>query len=79
MRLAMFCVLGLICVSAVAQVGAGPLATALPPSLPEPRDQLFRGKIQLHVDATDTARGLFRVTETIPIQSRGDMVLLYPE
>src|SRR6202041_2723778 len=56
-----------------------PLPTPLPPPVPEPRDQPFRGAIQLHVEATDTTHGLFHVTETIPVQSRGEMVLLYPE
>src|ERR1700712_4578382 len=79
MRLAIFFVLSLFSISAVAQVGMGPLARALPPSLPEPRDQLFRGTIELHVDATDTVHGFFRVAETIPLQGRGDMVLFYPE
>ncbi|MDQ2835122.1 MAG: hypothetical protein M3Y50_15540 [Acidobacteriota bacterium] len=51
----------------------------LPPRIPEPRDQKFRGTIELHVDATDTFHSLFRVSETVPIQSSGEMVLLYPE
>lgn len=79
MRLVMLCVFVLFCVSAVAQVGVGPVSTPLPPPLPEPRNQPFKGTIQLHVDATDTIHGLFRVTETIPVQTRGEMVLLYPE
>ncbi len=79
MRFAVLCVFALLCVSAVAQVGAKPFSAPLPRSIPEPRDQLFRGTIQLHVDATDTIHSLFRVTETIPLQTSGEMVLLYPE
>jgi hypothetical protein len=47
--------------------------------VPEPRDRPFKGAIQLHVQATDTIHSLFRVTETMPLQTRGEMVLLYPE
>ena len=32
----------------------------------------------LAVDATDTARGIFRVQQTIPVEKAGPMVLLYP-
>jgi predicted metalloprotease with PDZ domain len=78
-RLGVLCGPALLCVSLVAQVGMKPLPTPLPPPVPEPRDQPFRGAIQLHVEATDTTHGLFHVTETIPVQSRGEMVLLYPE
>jgi Peptidase M61 N-terminal domain len=78
MRLVVLCVSALLCVSAVAQVEIKPFSTALPPPVPEPRDQPFRGVIQLHVDATDTIHSLFRVSETISVQTRGEMVLLYP-
>src|SRR6202789_4668140 len=79
MRLVALCVSALVCVSAVALVGTKPLSTPLPSPVPEPRDQPFKGAIQLHVDATDTIHSLFRVSETIPVQTRGEMVLLYPE
>ena len=79
MRLGVLCVSALLCVSVGAQVGMKPLSTPLPPPVPEPRDQPFRGSIQLHVQATDTIHRLFHVTETIPVQTRGEMVLLYPE
>jgi predicted metalloprotease with PDZ domain len=78
-RLVVLCVSALLCVSAVAQIGIKPLSTPLPPPVPEPRDQPFRGSIQLHVEATDTIHLLFHVTETIPVQTRGEVVLLYPE
>jgi predicted metalloprotease with PDZ domain len=79
MRLVLSFVSVLLCVPAVAQVGVGPFSTPLPSPIPEPRDQQFRGTIQLHVDATDTIHSLFSVSEIIPIQSSGEMVLLYPE
>jgi hypothetical protein len=79
MRLLVSCVFGLVGIFATAPVGGRPKATALPPSLPEPRDQHFRGRIELHVDATDISRGVFRGAEIIPIQASGDTTLLYPE
>ncbi len=79
MRLVVSIVCILFCISAVAQVGVGPFSMPLPLPIPEPRDQKFKGTIQLHVDATDTFHSLFRVSETVPIQSSGEMVLLYPE
>jgi predicted metalloprotease with PDZ domain len=78
MRILLF-IFEFFCLSAVAQVGVGPLATALAPPLPEPRDHLFQGRIELRVDATDTVLRVFRVNETIPLQGSGDLVLLYPE
>src|SRR6187402_3836149 len=79
MRFGVLCVFALASASMAAQVGTKPFPTPLPSPVPEPRDRLFRGAIQLHVDASDTVHRLFRVTETIPVQTRGAMVLLYPE
>ncbi|WP_294442782.1 peptidase M61 [uncultured Sphingomonas sp.] len=47
-------------------------------SIPDPVDQPYPGTIVLDVDATDVTRGIFRVTETIPVAKAGPMVLLYP-
>lgn len=79
MRFVMLCVSFVLCCSMAAQVGSKPIALPLPPALPEPRDQPFNGMLQLHVDATDTGHSVFRVTEGIPLQAAGEMVLLYPE
>ena len=79
MRFVVLCVSALVCASAVAHVGIKPFPVPSSPPVPEPRDRPFKGAVQLHVDATDTIHSLFRVTETIPIQNRGEMVLLYPE
>lgn len=65
--------------AALAQVGSGPIAAFVPPSLPTPMDRPFHGTIELTVDATDTDHQIFSVHETIPVQSPGDTVLLYPE
>ena len=62
-----------------AQVGVGPVARPLPPPIPEPADKPFRGEIRLSVEATDTAHGVFHVSEVFPVQSAGEITLLYPE
>ena len=47
-------------------------------AIPDPVDQPYPGTIALNVDATDVARGIFRVSETIPVAKAGPMTLLYP-
>jgi predicted metalloprotease with PDZ domain len=72
--------------AAGAAVAAGGLALAqtppaplpLPPAIVAPRDAPFAGTIRLAVDATDVTRHIFRVTETIPVES-GRLTLLYPK
>ena len=61
-----------------AQVGSEPTA-AVRSTLPVPSDKPFSGTIELAVNASDTDHQIFSAHETIPIQSIGDMVLLYPE
>ena len=47
--------------------------------LPVPRDIDYPGTIRISVDATDVARRIFRVKETIPVASgTGRLTLLYP-
>ena len=50
-----------------------------PPALPEPRDEPYGATLGVHVDATDVARGIFRVRETIPVAHAGELFLLYPK
>ncbi|WP_294392905.1 peptidase M61 [uncultured Sphingomonas sp.] len=68
---------------ALAQVPPGnsaPQPLAVVDTIPTARDTPFPGgTILLDVDATDTERGIFRVTETIPVRDGGHMVLLYPK
>ena len=45
---------------------------------PAPAAGAYPGEIALHVDATDVQRRIYRVTETIPVQS-GRLVLHYPQ
>jgi len=44
----------------------------------QPRDTPYSGTIEIAVDATDTAQGIFRVHEVIPVRGR-ELTLLYPE
>jgi predicted metalloprotease with PDZ domain len=46
--------------------------------VPLPQDTLYPGTIALHVDASDTLQGIFRVHETIPVAA-GALTLLYPQ
>jgi predicted metalloprotease with PDZ domain len=69
-------------VPSLAQVPAGNSAPQPVPfndTIPEAKDMRFPGTLQVNVDATDTQRGIFRVTETIPVPAAGHMVLLFPK
>lgn len=51
-------------------------------ALPTARDAPFPGTLRLHVDATDTVRGVFRVEQTIPVPPElagKRMALLFPK
>jgi len=57
-----------------------PIAAPLPPPLPAARDVPFPGTFTLDVDASDVARGLFRVTETVPVpEGASELTLLLPQ
>ncbi|MBV8754784.1 MAG: M61 family metallopeptidase [Hyphomicrobiales bacterium] len=47
-------------------------------AIPEPQDRPYPGVIRLVVDASDVTRHIFRVKETIPVES-GEIILLYPK
>ncbi len=53
--------------------------TPLPPGLPAPQDRPYPGLIHLSVDATDLDHHIFHVTETIPVDGSGEVVLVYPK
>ncbi|RPF71225.1 M61 family metallopeptidase [Aurantiacibacter spongiae] len=60
---------------------SAPVAPQLDDATPLPRDVAYPGgTIRLDIDATDTRRHLYRVTETIPV-ARGttQLALLFPE
>lgn len=46
--------------------------------VPPPQDKPYPGTVALDVDTSDTTQGIFRIHETIPVQS-GDLTLLYPK
>jgi predicted metalloprotease with PDZ domain len=50
-----------------------PIVDAIPPVRDIPRP----GVITILVDASDNTRGIFRVTETIPVEGAGPLTLLY--
>jgi predicted metalloprotease with PDZ domain len=70
--------------AAAAQPGTG--QNSLPPAptvkvapIPAARDVPYPGTIQLTVDTRDTARGIFKIHERVPVTGAGDLVLHYPE
>lgn len=46
--------------------------------VPPPQDTPYPGTVAIHVDASDTRQGIFRVHETVPVQG-GALTLLYPK
>src|SRR6187402_1289294 len=58
---------------------AGPQPVPLPPAIAEPLDIPYPGMITLDVNATDIARHIVRVHETVPVAKPGDLVLLLPK
>jgi predicted metalloprotease with PDZ domain len=46
--------------------------------VPPPQDTPYPGTVSIHVDASDTRQGIFRVHETLPVQA-GALTLLYPK
>lgn len=64
----------LLCIASTA-AAAGIDRTA---RIPPPRDVPYPGVIALHVDASDTRQGIFRVRESIPVRP-GPLTLLFPK
>lgn len=58
---------------------SAPTALPFPGDIPAARDVAFPGTIVLAVDASDVTRGIFAVTETIPVGAAGPLTLLYPQ
>lgn len=57
-----------------------PVAAPLVRSVPDAQDKPWPGTLAIEIDATDTARGLYRVTETIPVApGTRRLTLLLPE
>ncbi|MDP9414966.1 MAG: peptidase M61 [Pseudomonadota bacterium] len=69
-----------IAVPAAAQVQTSrPQPAPMRSQIPASRDVPYPGTIAIDVDATDTARAVFRVRQTIPVRGAGPLTLLYPE
>ena len=80
--------IALACLLLASAVAAQPMPgqTSLPPApsakvapIPAARDIPYPGTMQVTVDATDVARGIFKIRQRIPVSGAGDLVLLYPE
>ena len=56
-----------------------PQPVVQPLTIPLPADKPYPGVMQLKVDATDVARGIFHVRQTIPVAKDGKLTLLYPQ
>jgi predicted metalloprotease with PDZ domain len=57
---------------------SAPEARPIADTIPAARDVPRPGTIKLAVDATDVNRGIFQVTEIIPVGADGPLTLLYP-
>ncbi|PNU04107.1 M61 family metallopeptidase [Novosphingobium guangzhouense] len=54
-----------------------PMAPPLPPAMPAAKDVPYAGTIGLNIDASDISRGVYRVTQTIPVAAGArDLILL---
>ena len=67
-------------IPAFAQVETSqPQPQPFPDSIPAARDVAYPGMLTIDVDASDTARAIYRVKQTIPVPGAGPFTLLYPE
>jgi predicted metalloprotease with PDZ domain len=73
-------VLSALSTAALAQVPrSAPEPVAAVSSIPAARDVPFPGTIDLRIDATDVQRGVFRVTETVPVPAgQSELILQLP-
>lgn len=71
---------GLLSTSALAApVQSMPQPLPIVGTVPAPRDIAFPGTMALKADATDVARGIWKVRQTIPVPAAGPMTLLFPK
>ncbi len=69
----------LVAPMALAEPSPGPQPAQPSPGIPSAQDTPYPGLIRLDVDASDTARRIVRVKETIPVAGPGPLTLLYPQ
>jgi predicted metalloprotease with PDZ domain len=79
MRTQVFLVGALLAASVAIAQEAGPMPAAPTPPMPAAQDIAYPGTIRLAVDATDTARAIIHVHETIPLAHGGSQLLYYPQ
>jgi predicted metalloprotease with PDZ domain len=80
MRLVLLAAAACLAVPAFAQIGtAVPEPLPYENAVPAARDIPYPGTLRLEIDASDTSRGIYRVTETIPVAGPGPLTLLYPQ
>ena len=80
MRKALFAALLVTALPAPAQVAPSrPQPLPFPNAIPAARDIAYPGMLTIDVDATDTARAIYRVRQTIPVAEAGRLTLLDPE
>jgi predicted metalloprotease with PDZ domain len=48
-------------------------------TIPAAADTPYPGTMTIDIDATDVARGIYSIRQTIPVAKSGDFVLLYPK
>ena len=70
---------GLAVASTSPDVWPLPKAVTPPPAIAAPRDVAYPGVIRLEIDATDIARGIHRIHETVPVQGGRRLTLLFPQ
>ena len=57
-----------------------PMALAIAQTIPAAQDVAYPGTMDLDIDATDVTRGVYKVTQTIPVKpGTSDLVLLLPQ
>ena len=65
--------------TAAQEANSRPQPVVQPHVIPLPADKPYPGTMLLKVDATDFARGIYRVRQTIPVPRAGKFTLLYPQ
>ena len=68
--------LWMVALLAGAALAQGVQPLAMPDEIAAPKDVAYPGTMRLHVDATDTARHIYRVRQTIPVAAAGSMPIL---
>ncbi len=79
MRKLIFSYLGVIFPLVCQAQNSAPEAQPIVDTIPVARDVPWPGVITLSVDATDVTRGIFQMTENIPVNAAGPLTLLYPK